>query len=881
MNWHDLGKALKEAVQQIEQHRTTGGHARLNHGQCASLGVMAERLPHNGLVLADEVGMGKTRIATQLIRSVVDAGGRVAVVLPGGLGFQWQRELRGSGLTVDPVVRGILGFMHTFCDVSVEPWDRRNVVLLSHAFSNTRLQKGSDARRWILLPAIVAILRESAGHDAASQIREVKGYVDGEEALGTARRLVNRRMRAGPHLKVLREFALRTRWAPLFRPEEYAVGTEFRRMLRLAIGLGFGRFDLVVIDEAHKSRGDEAMLTTLLNEMLLVDGETRFLAMTATPVELDTSQWLQTLARIRAPAAQLATIEAVILDYAEKLKRVRQSWRTSEESRKAYADSAEVFQRALGDFVVRRDKREDEDIRQFGRHGGVSYRNTGSEIRIETSTLSVPWKHAICAAEALSLIADGGSAVDKRLRLTLASGHATSKFLDEDMDEDSAIESETMLQEGQEPHRISGQIACNDAAKQRAAWWRSTLERSMRAVEDPVYGHPAILAIVKSIEARTLKNEKVLVFGRYTRPMRALEQLLNARELLRRLDEGRYWPQRRIEAGDEMLDQRAALRVAHAQWAREHGGAHAVPLDEIDGKLEAQYNKERHLRERFRNSLELRLGNAIPPASFHGGLLRGLREAVLGVHEGEEDGHPVALLARALLELTGDKAATMDDVQLGKEFEALVDAVLDRDSGADSSEENADERGGWQEFQSRLKAEYGARTGGHARLMHGATKLESRRLMQQAFNRPAASPMVLIAQSLVGREGLNLHEACRVVILQHPEWNPAVVEQQIGRVDRVGSCWSKELKAAVEAGCAGPELPQIEVLPVVFEGTYDEHNWRVLRERWDDLRAQLHGEVIPPRLIGEIDSTEERALLTQLEHSAPNFSPTAEWRLRA
>ena len=186
-------------------------------------------------------------------------------------------------------------------------------------------------------------------------------------------------------------------------------------MLRLAIGLGFGRFDLVVIDEAHKSRGDDAMLTTLLNEMLLVDGETRFLAMTATPVELDTSQWLQTLARIRAPAAQLATIETVILDYAEKLKRVRQSWRTSEESRKAYADSAEVFQRALGDFVVRRDKREDEDIRQFGRHGGVSYRNTGSEIRIETSTLSVPWKHAICAAEALSLIADGGSAVDKRL----------------------------------------------------------------------------------------------------------------------------------------------------------------------------------------------------------------------------------------------------------------------------------------------------------------------------------------------------------------------------------------------------------------------------------------------------------------------------------
>jgi SNF2 family DNA or RNA helicase len=52
---------------------------------------------------------------------------------------------------------------------------------------------------------------------------------------------------------------------------------------------------------------------------------------------------------------------------------------------------------------------------------------------------------------------------------------------------------------------------------------------------------------------------------------------------------------------------------------------------------------------------------------------------------------------------------------------------------------------------------------------------------------------VLVAQSVVGREGLNLHRACRTVILLHPEWNPGVVEQQIGRVDRLSSYWEQLL----------------------------------------------------------------------------------------
>jgi len=78
--------------------------------------------------------------------------------------------------------------------------------------------------------------------------------------------------------------------------------------------------------------------------------------------------------------------------------------------------------------------------------------------------------------------------------------------------------------------------------------------------------------------------------------------------------------------------------------------------------------------------------------------------------------------------------------------------------------------------------------------MYGGTKPESRRMIQLAFNRSKSFPKVLVAQSMVGREGLNLHKACRTVVLLHPEWNPGVTEQQIGRIDRVGSEWEVQLE---------------------------------------------------------------------------------------
>jgi len=155
--------------------------------------------------------------------------------------------------------------------------------------------------------------------------------------------------------------------------------------------------------------------------------------------------------------------------------------------------------------------------------------------------------------------------------------------------------------------------------------------------------------------------------------------------------------------------------------------------------------------------------------------------------------------------------------------------------------------------------------------MYGGTEQSTRRLLQLAFDRPNSYPRVLVAQSTVGREGLCLHQACKTVILMHPEWSPGVVEQQIGRVDRAGSHWSRRLDEAL--GRPASELPRIDVRPVIFRGTYDEYNWKVLLERWDGLRAQLHGDVIPPRdAEGDLEYEE---VLVELKAGAPCFSPLA------
>ena len=103
----------------------------LNEGQRWSLRKIAERLPESGLVLADEVGMGKTRIASAVANAVIAAGGRVAVLVPPGLGYQWREELRAGSVSAPPILRSLGQFLKAWeASENMRPWFNESCLII-------------------------------------------------------------------------------------------------------------------------------------------------------------------------------------------------------------------------------------------------------------------------------------------------------------------------------------------------------------------------------------------------------------------------------------------------------------------------------------------------------------------------------------------------------------------------------------------------------------------------------------------------------------------------------------------------------------------------------------------------------------------------------
>ena len=101
---------------------------------------------------------------------------------------------------------------------------------------------------------------------------------------------------------------------------------------------------------------------------------------------------------------------------------------------------------------------------------------------------------------------------------------------------------------------------------------------------------------------------------------------------------------------------------------------------------------------------------------------------------------------------------------------------------------------------------------------------ESRQRLREAFNTPLY-PMVLIANEVM-QEGLDLHKNCRRVVHHDLVWNPAQIEQRIGRVDRLGSLVSR-LREQDRAATLSVRYPTIC-------DTIDERLFRTVktREKW-------------------------------------------------
>ncbi|MEO7327254.1 MAG: SNF2-related protein [Minicystis sp.] len=101
---------------------------------------------------------------------------------------------------------------------------------------------------------------------------------------------------------------------------------------------------------------------------------------------------------------------------------------------------------------------------------------------------------------------------------------------------------------------------------------------------------------------------------------------------------------------------------------------------------------------------------------------------------------------------------------------------------------------------------------------------ESRERLRIAFNTPLY-PMVLIANEVM-QEGLDLHRSCRRIVHHDLAWNPAQLEQRVGRIDRLGS-------RTLQLRAKEPTAVMDVVYPLIHR-TIDERLYRTvkMREKW-------------------------------------------------
>jgi hypothetical protein len=146
-------------------------------------------------------------------------------------------------------------------------------------------------------------------------------------------------------------------------------------------------------------------------------------------------------------------------------------------------------------------------------------------------------------------------------------------------------------------------------------------------------------------------------------------------------------------------------------------------------------------------------------------------------------------------------------------------------------------------------------------LVKGGSDADTRERVFAGFNSPLL-PEVLICTS-VGQEGIDLHRHCRQVIHYDLAWNPAVLEQRTGRVDRIGCKTFRE-----RAASTSPEQVFLEIGVPFLAGTYDERMYEELRLRSQTFEVLTGGAVSADNVEGNDEG--ERA---EGEEAGLRFTP--------
>ena len=128
---------------------------------------------------------------------------------------------------------------------------------------------------------------------------------------------------------------------------------------------------------------------------------------------------------------------------------------------------------------------------------------------------------------------------------------------------------------------------------------------------------------------------------------------------------------------------------------------------------------------------------------------------------------------------------------------------------------------------TREAMQLGLKSSDAVSIITGATTTEARERIKSGFNTPFY-PQVLIATTTM-QEGIDLQIECRRIIHYDLEWNPASMEQRVGRIDRINSLISRLREES--------ENETLDIFYPYIKNTIDESIYKTVkdREKWFNL----------------------------------------------
>lgn len=843
-----------------------------------------ERLQtQEGVILADQVGMGKTYVALAVAVSQIlstSPRGQVVIFVPAAVADKWVREWRKFAESllapdsriccVEQPIRSAEDFLKALSDASRQ---RKHIVVVTHTalaatlkdnfvqlallhYATRRIHGGAELRQRIakwstgrsgLIPNAeftrdrVCTLLETPPPKWRDAWRRLTGKELPDDPVpqaldAAADRLSLPELRAAVEaLPVNSSGSIEARLSQA-REVIARVTQSAWKLLLSSIQLDL---PLLIVDEAHRLKNPTTQISGLFAKRAEASSDgaldglfRRMLFLTATPFELGHSELVEVLSRMNAvrtlrprPAIglpeRLETLKSVLTNAQATALTLDAAWgRMSPEDLPSFdtwcaetpapaglsAAAREAWEQARLTCHARKDMHaalkpwviRHERARRRSYHPGAAIKSAGATGGLEIlDDAALPF---LLAARAQSIAVDASGGRPLFAYGIASSFEAFSRLGSGQSDErrDSDQTQEDREEEG------AGRTIAGCPTPDAVGWYRDEIALALKdsEVRDR---HPKVQATVDKALQLWSAGEKCLVFCWFIKTGEAVAAAIAKRvdglivqmasAALRTTPDARTWAELdricdRLFRRDSTSYQRLRRRLAEA-------------LSEASGDFEDVADLV----------VETAMGHLRVPGS--GYLVRFTR---LGsdmddetVWAGINGDNPAGvnllrrwrLFAERLAKARRQIVAVDPDRQSDSEFTRIHAALL----GATAEDDQGVGRAG-----NRAPV----------RRAHGGTDRQVRERLIALFNTPL-SPDILVASSVLG-EGIDLHQECRFVIHHDLDWNPSVLEQRTGRLDRIGAL-------------AEREGSNIEVFEPYLAGTHDEKMFRVVKDRarWFDI----------------------------------------------